>query len=179
MAHTPKNIVTPNREVIPVSASIPYAVMQIHQGNGFSRSDLHEGLAAAGVHYHMIKTGANDIHIEQLVVETSGAPVRLEYYEDSVVSADGTPEPVGNNNRTSDKVSTTSFYHQPTITDVGNSIGATLIPSVTNQGGGVGILLGGEWILKPNTNYLIKLTNNDNAAIDYTFTLFFYEPDLR
>ena len=164
---------------IPVVVQIDIDHAMIHEGRAFTHSELHTGVAAAGVSDHLIVTGANEAHLRQLRFECSGSPVNLEYYENTVTSADGSSDSLGNNNRTSDKVSTILLYSAPTITDVGDQMGATLIPAVTNQGGGVGILSGGEWVLAANSKYLIRLINNDNSAIDYTVTMFFLEPDLK
>ncbi|MGD9381096.1 MAG: hypothetical protein PVI03_01490, partial [Candidatus Thorarchaeota archaeon] len=70
----------------------------------------------------------------------------------------------------------TEIYEDPTITDDGTKMGSTIIPASSNQGGGVGILAGGEWVLPANTTNLIKLTNNDAQPVDYTLTLFWTEP---
>lgn len=176
---TPKNFLTSAKEFISTVVSISFDHMMIHLGRGFTRSDYHTNLASAGVANHLISVGANAIHIRQLIVETDGSPVLVEYFENTTTSADGTEETIGNNNRNSSLATTTEYYTGPTITADGDQMGQTLIPSITQHSGGVGIMQGGEWILKPNTKYTIRVTNNDSQAIDYGMTLFFYEPGLR
>lgn len=176
---TPRNIVTRFKEMIQVVATISFDHIMIHQGKAFTRSDLHESFASLAVHNHLIVVGANPIHLRQLILETDNAPILMEYYENTTVSANGTEEVIGNNNRNSSKVTTTSFFSEPTVTADGDFMGVTLIPTSAKDSGGVGILKGGEWVLKPNTNYLIRITNNSGAAVDYGLTLFYYEPALR
>ena len=158
------------------------AHQQIHNGKGFTHNDRHLNLANAGVSDHLIKVGDNALHVTYFGVVATGSPVVVEYYENTTVSADGTPMALGNNNRTSEKVTTATMFEGPTITGVGDRLGGTEIPDITvgagQSSGGQAILGGGEWILKPNTNYLYRITNNSGSAINYNITLFYYEPGL-
>jgi len=157
-----------------VEMSIDHAL--IHQGFAFTHSHYHTGIAAAATDDHLIITGDYEIHLRHLSYSSTGAPILLEYYENTVTSADGTPLLMGNNNRSSNKTPSFTLNSAPTVTGVGDPMGSTLIPSITNQGGGVAILAGGEWILAANTKYLIRLTNQDNSEIDYTIDMFVLDP---
>jgi hypothetical protein len=160
-------------------STITHDHRQIHQGSGFTHSQLHSAVVSGASHTHMISVGANPIHIRSFAIQISGAPVNVAYRKDVITSADGTLLGIGNNNFNSALVSTTQIFEGPTITDTGDLIGESLLPSITNQGGNsLDIITGGEWILKPNTKYTYTITNNNNSAIDYTVTIFFYEPAL-
>ena len=170
-----RDFVFSNGAHIPRSATITQDHINIHLGNGFTLAEYHEGLANSGVLNHLIVTGYYPVHIRQLIVETTQAPVVMDYFEDTTVSANGTLNPVANNNRTSTKTATAAVYEGPTITTDGTAMGSTLIPTTAKDSGGVGFLKGGEWILKPNSNYLFRVTNNSGSSIDFGLTLFFYE----
>ena len=165
--------------MIPLNVEMTIDHALIHQGFAFTHSHYHTGIASSAVDDHLIITGDYEMHLRHLAFASTGAPIAIDYYEDTVTSDDGTPLPVGNNNRTSPKTPSFTLTGDPTVTDVGNQMGSTLIPSITNQGGGVAILAGGEWILKPNTKHLIRLINNDNNAIDYTIDIFILDPFTR
>lgn len=156
---------------------IDHTHKKIHEGKGFTHSDIHYGLIAGGTSIHLIKVGVNPIHIRSFKIETTGAPVTLEYYEGADISTNGNVLGIGNNNRNSLVETTTGLFEGPTIVDNGDRLGGNIIPSVGSKSGGdTDIITGGEWILKPNTNYLYSVKNNDNSDIDFAATLFYYEP---
>ena len=152
---------------------------QIHQGNGFTHADIHSALAADATETHLMVTGDNAIHLRSFNIQTTAAPCTVEYFEDVITSNNGDALGVGNNNRTSSNPPTMSLYQNPVITNAGNPIGKSLIPSVAQKGGnGLDIITGGEWILKPNTKYSYGITNNTNQEIDFSTVIFWYEPEL-
>ena len=160
-------------------ATITHQHVQIHMGQGFTHADVHLALAADATETHLIVTGANKVHLRSFNIQATAAPCTVNYFEDVVTSADGDLLGAGNNNRNSSKVPTMVLYENPVITDVGDPIGKSLIPSVSNKGGnGLDIITGGEWILKPNTKYSYGITNNTNQEIAYSTVIFWYEPEL-
>lgn len=160
-------------------ATITHQHSQIHQGQGFTHASVATGLASTATKSYLMSTGANPIHIRSFNIQATGAPATVTYFEDVVTSDDGIQLGIGNNNRESSLITNLDLFIDPTITDVGSPLGASLIPAITNQGGnGLDIITGGEWILKPNTKYSFNLTNNDNSAFDYSVVLFVYEPGL-
>lgn len=171
-----REFISDNGVMIPLMVDMTIDHALIHQGFAFTHSHYHTGIAAAATDDHLILTGDHEIHLRSLSFSATGAPIILDYYENTVTSDDGTPLPMGNNNRMSTITPSFTLNSSPTITDVGDQMGSTLIPSTTNQGGGVAILAGGEWILAANTKYLIRLTNDDNSAIDYTIDMFVLDP---
>ena len=167
-----------NGTKIPIVATQDFDHAMIHLGKGFTHVSRHNALAAAASFDHLLVTGPHPVHMRVLHVQSEGAPVSFIYYEDTVVSANGTAAGIGNNNRVSSIVSECSMYHGPTVTDVGNELGQDFYPNIGGGGnsGTVGTLAGGEWILKPNTNYLIRFTNEDAQPTDFVVQFFWYEP---
>ena len=158
-------------------STITFQHNQIHKGNGFTHADIHSALAADATEKHLIVTGDDEIHLRSFNIQTTAAPCTVEYFENVITSNDGDLLGIGNNNRTSDKETTVSLYQNPTIADVGDPIGKSLIPTVSNKGGnGLDIITGGEWILKPNTKYSYGIINNTNQTIDFSTVLFLLEP---
>lgn len=103
-------------------------------------------------------------------------------FEDTVVSADGTPiTNIKNTNRNSTNTPGLLIFSSPTITDDGDPMHILwAVPTGTGQGNTIGISdvsNGEEWIMKPATNYMVRLTNNSGAASDMSYEFLWYELD--
>ena len=66
------------------------------------------------------------------------------------------------------------------MTDVGDLLHTTwAVPTSTGVGqthsGLANLDQGEEWILKPNTLYLVRITNNSGSVIDMSFDMLWYE----
>ena len=122
-------------------------------------------------------------HFQRFRVIVGRGDIDMVVYEDTLTSNDGTDVGCQNTNRNADCVSGSTIYSSPTITDVGTLIHTAWIPP-TSAGQGVsgatgiaGETNGEEWILKPSTKYLIRMTNNSGATIDYSYEILWYELD--
>lgn len=122
-----------------------------------------------------IQTGVNFNHF--VFSTTSGGTSELFIFEDTVVSADGTPLAVWNMNRPKSIVSTSQVSHTPTITSDGTRIHNSLMPGGTgnNRLPGGTARPGTEWILSPNTNYLIRIVNRAGSSQPIGFVGQWYE----
>ena len=96
----------------------------------------------------------------------------VQFYEDTEVSDNGTGINVYNRNRNaSDYTDFLGVYHTPTVTSAGTLLETNRIGSARSSGGQA--TRADEWILKDNTIYLLRITNNvttDNyidVHIDY------------
>jgi hypothetical protein len=108
----------------------------------------------------------------------AGQNVRAELYEDTTFSVAGTPVVPRNRNRFSSNVSDATVTHGPTITLVGTTLFVGFIPAGSGNKPPAGDLSSfEEWILLPNTVYLLRLVNNlENSATPATVSVNFYEP---
>ncbi len=153
----------------------------IHDGMLFSGVDRFTGLANAASRDYLLKVPAATYpHLREVEWSLSDGPCDVYIYEGTTVSADGTEVPVGNNNRNSTNAALLGVYHSPTITDIGTAFpGPRYIPAAGAPGnqsaGSLTSSLGEEWILKPSTNYLLRVTNNSGGAIDGSLYGIFYE----
>ena len=115
-------------------------------------------------------------HFRHITVALDGGPFDIDFYEAPTVSANGTPVSAYNNNRNSIVGSQLLVFSAPTILTVGTLLEPILIPG-TKQSGSLGSDASNEWILKQDTLYLIRITNNtasggtSRAAIN----MFWYE----
>lgn len=89
----------------------------------------------------------------------------LAFFEDTTISDDGSSENVINMNRDSAKLSNTFVFQAPTVTGVGTELFNVSFPGGEKKdstSGSGGTQLG--WILKPSSNYLIRITNQSGNA---------------
>lgn len=118
-------------------------------------------------------------HFRKYTVGATGGPVRMRVYEGTTTSDDGTVLPTFNMNRNSTNTPGTVLTHTPTITDDGTLIETLLHPVPTsigaNVGGVTGADVGEEWIAKPSTKYLYRVTNDGPGAIAINVYAFWYE----
>jgi hypothetical protein len=152
-----------------------------HDGMVFHSSAKVTGLADAGVYDLLVAVPAGAFpHFQRLQVTAGRGDIDLNVYEDTTTSADGTTVPVFNVNRNSARTPSSVVTHTPTVTGVGTLIHTQWIqPTATGVGqspaGIVGETNGEEWVLKPSTKYLVRLTNNSGATIDFRYEMLFYE----
>jgi hypothetical protein len=111
----------------------------------------------------------------QLTVTGDSSPLVLNLYEGTVVSNNGTTLAARNHNRQSAATMSAALYASPTITSNGTKL------ETRYYGAGTGFSsaqletdLSNRWVLKQNTNYLVKITNNsgnNNVNIGLVWTL--------
>jgi hypothetical protein len=137
----------------------------LHYFSGFQL----EPIAVATVHNYLFKTGNTEIVINSQDLIARSGDFNFTIFEDAVVSADGTPITIQNSNRplngNADFVPTVGFFDTPTITNDGNLL--VNFPAYGNDGAGAqgkpSVNIGGfgkEFVLKKNTNYLMRIANN-------------------
>jgi hypothetical protein len=151
-----------------------------HDGMIFHATHKKDALANGASHDHLLRVPAGVYpHFNRLMFSVSAGDCDAYLYEGATVSADGTPETVYNTNRNSTNAAETLLFTDPTVTDPGTEIHHVWMPPT---GAGVGSSTGlskvsfdEEWLLKPSTDYLIRLTNNSGGAIDIWHEMLFYE----
>lgn len=159
-------------EITGALSTIDVVHHEIHEGEYFFTEYSASVNNAASLQIRIL-TGANGLHFES-DIGVSGQS-QLYFYEAPTIS-DGTVLTVYNRKRT-DTTHTTPFqaWHTPTVGGVGTTplIPGRLIPGGTNPGTRIGGTSGQrkEWILKPNTEYLVRITNTSGSAIIISATV--------
>jgi len=164
-----------------ITAEIEHA--QIHAGNGYSLSGKVATLANTATMQILARTGAIPVHWRAATMTVSDGDCDIYFYESPTITADGSLETSFNKNRLSTNTSTLDIYSTPTISANGTELEYGYIPDASGGGGGGGgrssggeaQRVGGEWILAPNTEYLVTVTNNSGGAISLGYTFFWYE----
>ena len=141
--------------------TIDRAHSSVHDGVSWTYAGA--GSVAAGQSiYFMGVTGDVTAHLWEFFVKTDSAPITVEFYEGATTSNDGTPQTPLNRNRQGTFVSTMQVFAGPTVTSDGTQL--ILAKILGNQQTVSSDNLEGEWILKKNTKYTFKITNNSNQA---------------
>lgn len=161
---------------------IDFVHHEVHEGNTFqaTQKTAEQGeIADDGVYDMLIITGDKaEPHMEFL--GSGGGDFELEFYENTVVSNNGTQLDVQNMRRSLHGINlnTTLAFETPTVTNVGDLISCRFIPG---GGGGGPTAAGGvgredtEWDLNVDTNYLIRLTNRAGTAQPMSILAQWYE----
>ena len=103
-----------------------------------------------------------------------GAPFDVSLFEGCTASC-GTSGALNNMDRTSARTPKTTISQAPTVTDTGTEITYAMI-SGTGQSGGQERSPDTHWKLKPNTKYLLRITNNSGNNRSAGVTLKVIEP---
>ena len=150
-----------------IIGEIHYAV---HNGKLFGvgvKTAAGSNIADDGSFDFLMRVGSGELHFVGEVV--AGGDAESFLYEDATVTdgtAWGTVITPSNRKRGSEDTLKTLFYANPSVSDVGDMIGARYLAggSGPKAGGGV-VRSGAEWELKPNTVYLVRAYNRSGGAV--------------
>ena len=163
----------------------------IHDGWGYSIYATFTAVADGDTRNLVITTPATTVdrpyvHLKYFDAWIGNASGTLQIYEDPYDVTGGTPVDVINHRRTgTPPTSDSTVVHTATVTldNVSPAHTAKLLPTLRFGGGGTGPQgrAGGdrstdiEWVLEPETKYVIQITNTSGAAADIGFWAFWYE----
>ena len=146
----------------------------IHKGEAYSASDKVTGLNTGDSFDILLKNPAGNFpHFRVFEFDSDKSPGDIFIYEAPTTSADGTPLTLNNLNRNSSNTPDLSVFTEPTLSDVGTRLEYHQITG-TKASGGSSQSATTEWILKTNTDYLVRFTAGANGTI-IGWYIFFYE----
>lgn len=154
---------------------INYSHAELHAGDAFFYKGLH--LIAKNTAYeHLIVTPDSDRWSHFTVgVDAVTSSVQVKLFEDVVTSADGALATTRNRNRNfSDNDSTLEIYEIPTVTDYGSRLYTFMLGAGKRSDGG-SARDAEEILLKPNTKYVLQVTEQNVAATNVNFAFDWYE----
>ena len=143
---------------------IEYAHDAVHYDNFITANDYDPSamLVDGSTRNYLIKV-PSEFELHSVIRVEAGGACDVSIYEGSVVTNDGTAILHARNNRYSNKNILTTYLN-PTISDNGTlffrfRLFGTSSGSANQQLGGE-TRNGQEWVLKPNTNYVVSITSN-------------------
>jgi hypothetical protein len=147
----------------------------IHRGVFYTISDLLLALTNGSNEDLLLVTGDTPVHA-RITLSTS-AQALVRFYEDTTTSNNGTVLPARNRNRVSTNTAAMTSSRAPTVTGVGTLLYEGFLPGGSkNQATGDQSSTFEEWVLKANSKYLIRVTNNSGGNEDLSLAIDFYEP---
>lgn len=168
-------ILPPTDSVTGAIQTIDWEHSRIHNSKGYLANGKYT-VANTATHYFLMSVAAATYpHLRALNISATAAPLDVYLYESPTTSANGTAITVKNYNRNSASVGNILCYDGPTVSVDGTELEYFLIPGAKQTGGSGEDGIQIEWILKPSTNYLIKVVNNSGASSDFALKLFWYE----
>ena len=157
---------------------IDYDHHQIHEGKFFTWGDIAVSIASGVTPlYYGFITGDKPVHIRPARISSSADKLTYSAFEDATFSS-GTALAINPYNRINTKSFKCSAVKSPTVTAEGNQFANTYIAGSTGIGGtrsGADASVQNEYVLKPNTKYLIKFANGSSGANLVTFSFSGYE----
>ena len=151
---------------------IDTAHAMIHAGKHFFRKSWLELTGSQVLNLYAVT--ADTLEWAHLLLNfTFKAEAHISVFEDTTVSAPGAPLAVYNRNRNSSNTPSVLLYSTPTITDDGTELASAKT--------GAGKQIGGEFrssqeiMLKQNTGYLVRITEDSGSASWLDYLVDFYE----
>jgi len=148
----------------------------VHQGKAFVFSSKFTLAADSTIDFMGVTGATSDVHFRNYDITSLTGAVETTFYEGVTYSAAGTPASALNMNRTSLNAPTISIYGSPTVTSTGTTLSVATSTAGGNKTGDTTGALPVEWILKPDTAYMLRVHNLDQQDADMTAVMFFYEP---
>lgn len=160
-----------------------YIEANVKNGLQFEFSSLNTSLAAGASQSAIFLTGNKTVIIKSREIQYTGQGISAQVFEGTTYTG-GTAGTIFNLNRINTATSTAQIISGVTVTLQGTAISATTygVGSIGNGQTSVGsfTVQGIERILKPNTAYLLQITNLDTVACKIATYATWYEgtPDL-
>lgn len=148
----------------------------VHDGMMFSYTN-HGTIAAAGTLMLLGVTGNRQVHFDGFSIDISQGPFLVEFFEAPTVTTLGTPVTTRRRNRNNPNVSQMLVYSGGTVSATGLLLADDQLLLV---GLGANVLSGTSsvsdgWVLKANTTYLIRLTNQAGTTTSYNARFSWHE----
>lgn len=155
-------------------ANISFTHHKVHAGDTFMSAFRVEDLADDGSAVVAISCGSRIAHMVGTVLTTGDTYFDIAAFP--VLSSAGSAQYIARKNGNTTTLPTTGVYLTPGVSSAGVTIFESVIPGgqKTFASGGTGGH-GGEWVLVPNNNYLLTVTNKSGSATTIGFQIEWYE----
>lgn len=148
----------------------------VHDGMSFSYS-AHSSIAAGSSLILLGRTGSRQVHFDGFKCDISQTPFLIEFFEAPTVTTTGTLQSTQRRNRANTNASQMLVYSNATVSANGTLIDddqLLLVGQGANVLSGTGTIEDG-WVLKANTDYIIKLTNQAASTTNFNAKFSWHE----
>lgn len=148
----------------------------VHDGNMYSFTS-HGTLSAGSSLILLGRVGSKQVHFDGFDMDVSQGAFLVEFFEAPTITTVGTLQTTSNRNRASTTTATMSLYAGTTVSANGTLLADDLLLLV---GQGSNVLSGTAtiddgWVLKANTDYIIKMTNQAASTTSYNAKFAWHE----
>jgi len=154
--------------------TIDYAHHEVHGGSSFYYKDWYALLKNGTKEFLLVTPDTAEYAHFSYSIESVTSTVVAEIFEGATTSSDGTLEPARNRNRNVADDNTTLLYEDPTLLTDGTEIKGQILGAGRNSAGGLS-RDDQEIVLKRNTKYLIRITEQNIDATSINIDLNWYE----
>lgn len=161
--------------------TIPPEHQAIHLGNAYSLTSGSVLTLIKQTNYDILISthstvilSLRDVSVNILRNASSGY-VNLSLYGSITTSDNGSAITPFNNNRNSSNTCSSTFGLQPTVTNLGTQLYSYLVHTDWETYVSPSYTTPFEIVLKKGTKYLLRITNNLQQSLDFTWFLFMYE----
>lgn len=149
----------------------------IHKGLGFSISQLNDAVANNGtILFEVIVPAGAYVHFKQFNCWTNGSKAKFEVIEAPTLTTGATViTPINRRRVGTPSISLLTVKSDPTVISGGTTLESIYFGSGGGASKGGDRSLDIELVLKPDTTNLIRITNLDGNAKDFSTFLFWYE----
>lgn len=146
-------------------ASILAPHLMVHEGRSFSSSHVWTAVAAGNSQDLLLRVPDTTREVHLVYGVTADLTASIDFYESATIVAPGTALLRPNANRRNANQSRLQTYYDPTLGMVGILLEAIRIPGGTVFKGAIGgeARRAVEWILRNDTDYLVRITNRHNT----------------
>lgn len=141
----------------------------VHDGVAFNFSFVG---SISGVTYLLGRTNGKTVHLLGYHLVAATNAVLVEFFEAPTVTNDGTAQTVVARNRNNPSVAALSVFSGSTVSADGTLLNTSKVfasgQGANRVGGDTTIPI--EWLLKPNTDYIFKLTPAATTEVTADFT---------
>lgn len=156
--------------------SIDSVHAETHEGKHYTANHFYTAVADEAYADMHIRTGATK-YAHLIIVVQAEAKSYITFYRDSTYTTNGSAVTAFNNNDASANTTESALYYAPTGVTIGTLLYQDFVPAGTSPKPVGGTYVSrNEWILKLNTDYLIRVQNvSGSATSDTTINFVYYE----
>lgn len=151
-------------------------VEQTRQGGVFNASARFTSVAGSAIRYSAFITGSLPVFFYERDIGRTGSGVSATIFRNGTYTG-GTSVSVFNTNDLNPSDTTVQLFTGVTLVSIGEQTTSTsyAIGNTTGSGQGGLATLGSPLYMKPNTVYLLRITNLDTSASDISASISWYE----
>lgn len=146
----------------------------VHDGISWTYSGT-ASLASSAVVYFLGRTGDITAHLSGFQIDSDAAPILVEFFEAPTVTSTGAAQTAINRNRQITATPEMQVFAGATVSADGTKLLTSKIQGTQKTVSGQS--LPGEWLLKKNTDYVFKITNQSNQTANISAGFNWLEAD--